>query len=225
MSENTPAPADLVEALPFTRLQADYIPVGSDTGEAGWQIHDLPDHPSHCAYWICGGLEESEAKFICEAVNSHIAHRRATAIGKVEITESQSEALHRALIASCDEFAPPQPDPRDAEIERLKAEVGQLSAMRAVLVARQEMQEVPNLSGHHTKGANSAYRPAIGETCLVSGPNCDDANGYVFAEMDILWASEIFVLYGRAGYWPNLNRWEHVWCKPLTALAKSEVKP
>lgn len=67
------------------------------------------------------------------------------------------------------------------------------------------------------KGASSDYRPPAGTTCLVSGPHCDDSEGYVFTEMTILWCNEIFVLYGKDGCWPNLHKWDHVLCKPLVA--------
>jgi hypothetical protein len=63
------------------------------------------------------------------------------------------------------------------------------------------------------KGANSTFRPEAGTVCLVSGPNCDDENGFVFSEMTILWRNDIFVLYGNEGFYPNLNRWDHVICK------------
>lgn len=62
------------------------------------------------------------------------------------------------------------------------------------------------------KGTNSKFRPPVGTACLISGPNCDD----FFGETVILWSNEIFVLYGTYTYWPILNRWDHVICKPLT---------
>jgi hypothetical protein len=70
------------------------------------------------------------------------------------------------------------------------------------------------------KGANSEYRPDAEVVCMVSGPNCDDDNGFVFTEMTILWRNDVFVLYGTDGCWPNLNRWEHVICRPLKAAAE-----
>ena len=65
------------------------------------------------------------------------------------------------------------------------------------------------------KGANSTYRPEAGTLCLVSGPNCDDYDGYTFGQMDILWRDDIFVLYRTEGCWPVLNKWDHVLCKPI----------
>ena len=59
------------------------------------------------------------------------------------------------------------------------------------------------------------YYPAVGEFCLVSGPHCDDVNGYTWGETTLLWSNDIFVLYGSEGFWPNLHRWEHVLFKPL----------
>jgi len=67
------------------------------------------------------------------------------------------------------------------------------------------------------KGLNSKYRPDVGETCLISPPHSDDENGYVFQEYKILWKSEVFVLYGVANCYPNLDKWDHVICKPLEA--------
>ncbi|MBY3162077.1 hypothetical protein HFO65_15695 [Rhizobium laguerreae] len=59
------------------------------------------------------------------------------------------------------------------------------------------------------------YLPEVGTRCLVSGPNCDDDNGYVWSETTVLWINHIFVLYGSEGYWPNLEKLEHVLFKPL----------
>lgn len=72
------------------------------------------------------------------------------------------------------------------------------------------------------KGANRTYRPKIGERCLVSPPNCDDDNGYVFQEYNILWSNDIFVLYGNDGYYPNMDKWEHIIAKPLSAAPTPE---
>jgi hypothetical protein len=67
------------------------------------------------------------------------------------------------------------------------------------------------------KGEHIAYRPEAGTRCLVSGPNCDDDKGYVYSEFDILWRDDVFVLYGKPGYWPNIAKWDHVICKPMDA--------
>ncbi len=60
-----------------------------------------------------------------------------------------------------------------------------------------------------------AYFPATGEVCEVSGPNCDDADGYTWMTMTVLWQNDIFVLYGQPGFWPNLHKHEHVLFRPL----------
>lgn len=65
------------------------------------------------------------------------------------------------------------------------------------------------------KGDQNTYRPEVGERCLISPPNCDDDNGYVFFEFEILWKNEKFVLYGNPGRWPNLNKWDHISVKQL----------
>lgn len=61
------------------------------------------------------------------------------------------------------------------------------------------------------------YFPAVGDVCLVSGPNCDDENGYTWDETTLLWCNPIFVLYGKEGFWPALHKWEHVLFKPRLA--------
>jgi hypothetical protein len=65
------------------------------------------------------------------------------------------------------------------------------------------------------KGSHSTYKPSVGERVLISPPNSDDENGFVFQEYNILWANEKFVLYGNDNCWPNLNKWEHVCVKPI----------
>lgn len=70
---------------------------------------------------------------------------------------------------------------------------------------------------HMLKGRrrSPAYFPVTGEVCEVSGPNCDDANGYTWGETIVLWQNDIFVLYGQTGFWPNLHKHEHVLFRPL----------
>lgn len=63
--------------------------------------------------------------------------------------------------------------------------------------------------------ATELFRPTPGTLCLISGPNCDDENGYVYGEFTILWCNDIFVLYGNDGKWPNLEKWDHISVKPL----------
>jgi len=71
------------------------------------------------------------------------------------------------------------------------------------------------------KGLNSTYRPEAGTVCLISGPNCDNDEGYVFSEFTVLWSNDIFVLYGNEGFWPNLYKWDHVIAKEITLLKPS----
>lgn len=61
------------------------------------------------------------------------------------------------------------------------------------------------------------YRPTVGDACLVSGPNEDNDDGYVWSETVLLWSNGLFVLYGREGFWPVLHKWEHVLFRPLGA--------
>ena len=62
------------------------------------------------------------------------------------------------------------------------------------------------------KGENS-YRPGAGEKVFLSPPNCDNENGYVYIEFEVLWINDKFILYGNDGQWPNLSRLEHVHIK------------
>lgn len=65
------------------------------------------------------------------------------------------------------------------------------------------------------------YRPVVGTHCEVSGPNCDNDDGYTWSEVDILWSDETFVLYGRQGFWPTLHKWEHcLFREPVIAKAE-----
>lgn len=66
------------------------------------------------------------------------------------------------------------------------------------------------------KGKGHKYRPRVGERCLISGPNCDDDDGYVFGEFEVLWKDDVFLLYGKDGCWPNLSKWDLVIAKPLS---------
>jgi hypothetical protein len=64
------------------------------------------------------------------------------------------------------------------------------------------------------KGINN-YEGSTNEVVLISGPNCDNEQGYVYGEYKILWQDDIFILYGSEGNWPNLNKKEHVKIKKL----------
>ena len=66
----------------------------------------------------------------------------------------------------------------------------------------------------------NGFRPEAGTVCLFSGPNCDDADGYTFVQVEILWRDDIFVLAGVKGCWPTLNKWDHVLAKPLPVSPK-----
>ena len=68
---------------------------------------------------------------------------------------------------------------------------------------------------NHRKGDGCTYRPSAGTTCLISGPNCDNDEGYTYEEVEVLWTDEIFVIYRKRGCWPVVNKWEHIRSKPL----------
>lgn len=64
------------------------------------------------------------------------------------------------------------------------------------------------------KGENN-YDPTTGEKVLISPPNYDDEKGYFYLEHTVLWQSDIFILYGDSGKWPNLNKKENVHIKQI----------
>lgn len=66
------------------------------------------------------------------------------------------------------------------------------------------------------------YRPEAGTICQVSGPHCDDADGFTWETTTVLWCNHVFVLYGRDGYWPNLHKWEHCLFRPMPAALNGE---
>lgn len=61
----------------------------------------------------------------------------------------------------------------------------------------------------------------VGKTYLISPPNCDDENGYVYYRFIVLWHDDIFVLYGNKGCWPNLYKKENISIKEITNEARS----
>lgn len=65
------------------------------------------------------------------------------------------------------------------------------------------------------KGDGCTYRPKAGETALISGPHCDDENGYTYAEMEVLWTDALFCIARTPGCWPCVWKWEHIRSKPL----------
>ena len=81
------------------------------------------------------------------------------------------------------------------------------------------MKYVEISADQHRKGfrLSPQCRPDVGEACEVSGPNSDDDEGYVFAGTKLLWADDTFCLYGNVGFYPVLNKWEHVIFRPLTS--------
>ena len=68
----------------------------------------------------------------------------------------------------------------------------------------------------YRKGDGCTYRPEIGERCLMSGPNCDDENGYTYTEVEILWKDDLFVVFRTPRCWPTVYKWEHIRTKPLS---------
>ncbi len=65
------------------------------------------------------------------------------------------------------------------------------------------------------KGADSKYRPPAGTTCEISGPNQDDDSGYRYIAATVCWVDENFIVWQVQDCWPNVNKWEHVLCRPL----------
>lgn len=67
------------------------------------------------------------------------------------------------------------------------------------------------------KGDNN-YIPVVGERVLISAPNMDDENGYVYGEFDVLEIDEISITYGNKGFHSNLNLLNHVSIKKLDGV-------
>lgn len=59
------------------------------------------------------------------------------------------------------------------------------------------------------------YYPVIGEVCRVSGPNCDDADGYTWLEKEVLWRDELFIVTRSKGCWPTITKLELALFEPL----------
>ena len=52
------------------------------------------------------------------------------------------------------------------------------------------------------------YYPTIGEWCRMSGPNCDDADGFTWADVEVLWCDDLFVVTRVPGCWPTVTKLE-----------------
>ena len=69
------------------------------------------------------------------------------------------------------------------------------------------------------KGINSTYRPDAGTVCLMSAEHEDNDEGYVYHESRILWRDDMFcVSQMRSNCWPVVHKWDHILCKPISAL-------
>lgn len=64
------------------------------------------------------------------------------------------------------------------------------------------------------KGQGS-YKPKVNERVLISPPNTDNLDGYVYGAYNVLWIDETFILYGNKGHWPNLHKIEQCHIKQL----------
>jgi len=56
----------------------------------------------------------------------------------------------------------------------------------------------------------------VNDSYLISGPNCDSDEGYVYTEAKVLWFDDVFILWGVDGCWPNLNKREQVKIKEVS---------
>lgn len=65
------------------------------------------------------------------------------------------------------------------------------------------------------------YYPAIGETCRMSGPNCDDADGYTWASVEVLWRDDLFVVTRVPDCWPTVTKLELALFQPAATLARA----
>ena len=204
--------ADAEAAMRLT--QAPALPEfdGKTLSEAWQELVEYDDRTSPVEYPDMALITRDELAIFMGRAAPDLAREVARLRGEYERGYFDGEGKFANIVANMQE----QIAAKDAEIARLRDQV----AGHRVLVMRQEVQEIPYISKSSTKGRLSTYRPKVGETCLISGPNCDDGNRYIFAEMAVLWCDETFILYGAPGFWPNLARWEHIICKPRAALAK-----
>lgn len=67
----------------------------------------------------------------------------------------------------------------------------------------------------YRKGAACSYRPTPGAVCEISGPNCDNDQGYVYQQGEVLWTDATFIVWRVPGCWPIVNKWEHIRSRPL----------
>ena len=102
------------------------------------------------------------------------------------------------------------PSPSEAMVERLR-EGG-------------EWREIEQETLRKGLRRSPKYYPAIGETCRMSGPNCDDADAYTWSEVDVLWRDNLFIVTRIAKCWPTTTKLELALFEPIAALT-NEVKP
>lgn len=78
----------------------------------------------------------------------------------------------------------------------------------------------------HLKGRrrDPKYFPAIGETCRMSGPNCDDAEGYTWSEVKVLWSDDLFVVTRHKDCWPNVTKHELALFEPAACPLMIEAR-
>ena len=74
---------------------------------------------------------------------------------------------------------------------------------------------LPSASGEGTVSLKNEYRPLPGETCLVSGPNSDDGDHFVFKEMKLIGGDETFAVFKEEKCWPVTIKWKEITVKPL----------
>lgn len=65
----------------------------------------------------------------------------------------------------------------------------------------------------HRKGNGNAFFPKAGQKCLFSGPHMDDAGGYTYVLVEVLWTDDTFIITRVPGCWPTVAKWEHIRCK------------
>jgi hypothetical protein len=64
----------------------------------------------------------------------------------------------------------------------------------------------------HLKGCRTGrqFRPCVGQECEVSGPNCDNDDGYTWSKTTILRVDDDCVTYGSEGFHKQTHQWNHV---------------
>lgn len=127
-----------------------------------------------------------------------------------------------AELEKANEFYAGQYIDRVAQLNIANAELTELRAWKAAAVEKHSEagEWRPIEQNTQLKGLrrDPKYYPAIGETCRESGPNCDDADGYTWGEVEVLWRDDLFIVTHTPGCWPTVTKLELALFEPLAPV-------